>query len=107
MALRLGRAFVITKGGGHWATGALTMATARPYVLRMDLSPEELTFVRELVKTSRQRIHLVKWVDRDGTDRQTMLTQTEAVRLNAVAHRLAVSKGEVLRQAAHIPNAKQ
>ena len=85
---------------------ALTSPPARPFVFHMDLSPEELTFVRDLVKTARQRIHLVKWVDRDGTDRQTTLTPAEAVRLNAVAHRLAVSKGELLRQAAHIPNAK-
>lgn len=65
-----------------------------------------MTFVRDLVKTSRQRIHLVKWVDRDGTERQTTLTQAEATQLNQLAHRLGVSKSEVLRQAAHIPNAK-
>jgi hypothetical protein len=45
-------------------------------------------------------------VDRDGTDRQTVLNPAEAVRLNAIAHRLGVSKNEVLRQAAHIPVAK-
>jgi hypothetical protein len=87
-------------------TGGLTLTAVRRFVLGMDLTPEEMTFVRDLVKASRQRIHPVKWLDRDGSDRQTMLTQAEAVRLNVIAHRLAVSKGELLRQAAHVPNAK-
>ena len=72
----------------------------------MNLSPEEMTFARDLVKTSRQRIHHVKWVDRDGTDRLTALNPAEATQLNRLAHRLGVSKGEFLRQVAHIPNAK-
>ena len=91
---------------GKRCLAALTSSRAPPFVLRMNLSPEEMTFVRDLVKTSRQRIHHVKWTDRDGTDRQTALTQAEATQLNFLAHRLAVSKGELLRQAAHIPNAK-
>jgi len=72
----------------------------------MDLPDDEQAFLRDLVKASRQKIHLVKWVDRDGTDRQTVLTQAEVVRLNAIAQRLGTSKSEVLRQAAHIPVAK-
>ena len=72
----------------------------------MNLSDDEQAFLRDLVKASRQKIHLVKWVDRDGTDRQTVLTQAEVVRLNALAHRLGTSKSEVLRQAAHIPVTK-
>ncbi len=72
----------------------------------MNLDPEETAFARDLVKTARQRIHLVKWIDRDGTDRHTALTQAEATRLNILAHRLGVSKSELLRQAAHIPNTK-
>lgn len=72
----------------------------------MDFLEDELPFLRDLVKTSRQKIHVVKWVDRDGTDRQTVLNQAEAVKLNTIAARLKVSKQEVLRQAAHIPVAK-
>jgi hypothetical protein len=75
-------------------------------VRTMDLPDDEQAFLRDLVKGSRQKIHLVKWVDRDGTDRQTVLTPAEAVRLNAIAQRLGTSKNEVLRQAAHIPVAK-
>ena len=81
---------------------------ARPGQLEgvMDLPVDEQTFLRDLVKASRQKIHAVKWVDRDGTDRQTTLTQAEVVRLNTIADRLKTSKAEVLRQAAHIPVAK-
>ena len=69
----------------------------------MDLPDDEQAFLRDLVKTSRQKIHHVKWVDRDGSDRLTTLTQAEAARLNAIAHRLHISKVELLREAAHIP----
>ena len=72
----------------------------------MDIPDDEQAFLRELVKASRQKLHHVKWVDRDGTDRQTALTQTEVVRLNAIAQRLGTSKSEVLRRAAHIPVSK-
>jgi len=75
-------------------------------VRTMDLPDDEQAFLRDLVKASRQKIHHVKWVDRDGTDRQTVLTPAEAGRLNAIAQRLGTSKTEVLRQAAHIPVAK-
>ena len=73
----------------------------------MDLPDDEQAFLRDLIKVSRQKIHFVKWVDRDGTDRQTTLTQAEVVRLNTIAARLKISKNELLRQAAHIPVAKQ
>src|SRR5258708_7838899 len=69
----------------------------------MDLPEDELAFLRALVKAARQKTHHVKWVDRDGTDRQSTLTQVEVVRLNVIAQRLGTSKSEVLRQAAHIP----
>ena len=72
----------------------------------MDLPEDEQAFLRDLVKASRQRIHAVKWVDRDGSDRQTTLTQAEVVRLNTIATKLCTSKSEVLRRAAHIPVAK-
>jgi hypothetical protein len=45
----------------------------------------------------------VKWIDRDGSDRVTVLTQSEVVRLNALAQRLGMAKGEVMRRAAHVP----
>jgi hypothetical protein len=72
----------------------------------MDFSDDEKLLLRDLVKGSRQKIHVVKWTDRDGTDRQTALTSAEAARLNAIAHRLGISKPELMRQAAHIPVAK-
>jgi hypothetical protein len=69
----------------------------------MDLPDADLVFLRDLVKSSRQRLHAVAWIDRDGTHRQTTLTQAEVVRLNTLAHGLGISKGETLRRAAHIP----
>jgi hypothetical protein len=69
----------------------------------MDTPDDEPAFLRGLVKASRQKPHHVRWVDRDGTERQTALSQPEVVRLNTIASRLGVSKAEVLRRAAHIP----
>ena len=73
----------------------------------MNLPEDEQTFLRDLVKASRQKIHIVKWTDRDGSDRQTALTAAEATRVNTIAHRLGLSKPELMRQAAHIPVAKK
>ncbi len=72
----------------------------------MELADDEQTFLRDLVKASRQKTHHVKWVDRDGTPRVTALNQAEIVRLNTLAGRLRISNGELLRQAAHIPMPK-
>lgn len=72
----------------------------------MDLPVDEPVFLRDLVKASRQKVHHVKWVDRDGTERQTALSQPEVVRLNTIASREGVSKSEVLRRAAHVPVVK-
>jgi len=69
----------------------------------MDFPDDDQIFLRELVKVSRQKPHHVKWVDRDGSERITTLTQAEAVRLNRFAQRAGISKSELLRQAAHIP----
>ena len=70
----------------------------------MDTPPDdEQIFLRDLVKASRQKIHHVKWIDRDGTARQTPLSQPEVVRLNTIASRMGISKSEVLRRAAHVP----
>ena len=68
-----------------------------------DLPESELTFLRDLVKASRQKPHSVAWVDRDGTERMTVLSPAEAVQLNKIAHGLKISKSEAMRQAAHIP----
>ena len=73
---------------------------------RVNLDPDDSTFLRDLVKASRQKVHHVHWVDRDGTTRQTALTLPEITRLNQIAQRLKIAKSEVLRQAAHIPVAK-
>ena len=72
----------------------------------MNLPPDDLVLLRDLVKASRQKHHHVKWVDRDGTDRVTTFTQAEAVRLNSLAQRLGIGKAELMRQAAHLPVAK-
>jgi len=69
----------------------------------MDFPDDDQIFLRELVKVSRQKPHHVKWVDRDGSERITTLTQAETVRLNRLAQRAGISKSELLRQAAHIP----
>jgi len=72
----------------------------------MELPADDLSFLRDLVKLSRQKHHHVAWVDRDGTDRVTTFSQPEVVRLNQIAHRLRISKVELMRQAAHIPVGK-
>jgi hypothetical protein len=72
----------------------------------MILLDDEQAFLRDLVKASRQKIHFVKWVDRDGSARQTALTPAEASRLNSIAQRLGISNVELMRQGAHIPVAK-
>ena len=69
-------------------------------------APDEPTFLRDLVKASRQRPHLVNWVDRDGIGRHTALTPAEATRVATIAARERISKSEVLRRAAHIPVGK-
>ena len=69
----------------------------------INLPEDEMAFLSDLVKTSRQKPHRVDWTDRDGTERSTLLTPAEAARLNKIAHGLKVSKPEVLRQAAHVP----
>ena len=88
------------------ASDLLTSCSVPTWVLRMNLAEDEHAFLRDLVKTSRQKLHHVSWIDRDGTERQTALSQAEASRLKVIAQRLKVSQSDVLRQAAHIPLAK-
>jgi hypothetical protein len=59
------------------------------------------------VKVSRQRPRHVRWVDRDGSERVTALSDSDAARLNALARQLGVSNDAVLRQAAHLPAPKR
>lgn len=68
---------------------------------------DEQIFLRDLVKVARQKVHHVKWVDRDGGQRLTVLSAAEAGRLNALAHRQGISQSELLRQAAHIKVTKE
>jgi uncharacterized protein YciI len=73
----------------------------------VDTPDSDDDFLRSLVKTSRQRPHHVKWVDRDGAERTTVLSGPESARLAAIAGRSGTSKVEVLRRAAHIPVDRQ
>lgn len=72
----------------------------------MNLPPTDQDFLRDLVKVSRQRLHHVRWTDRDGSARITTLSAADVARLNALAGQLKVGKEELLRQAAHLPAAK-
>lgn len=72
----------------------------------MNLSTEDETFLKDLVKATRQRVHQVKWTDRDGTPRLTVLNAADNTRVCDLARQLKSSPGEVLRQAAFIPVAK-
>lgn len=87
----------------------LELALPRPCAEkdRVNLPAADQDFLRDLVKTSRQRPHFVRWVDRDGTDRITTLSPADATRLESFARALGISKDAVLRQAAHLPAAKR
>jgi hypothetical protein len=73
----------------------------------MNLPEAELDFLRDLVKTSRQRPQHVRWIDRDGSDRVTTLSPADATRLNTLARALGLGREAVLRQAAHLPAQKR
>ncbi len=72
----------------------------------MDLPDDDQLFLRDLVKISRQKLHHIAWVDRDGTERVTTVSHPDIVRINKLAQRLRISKIELMRQAAHIPVGK-
>jgi hypothetical protein len=72
----------------------------------MNLAELDQVFLRDLVKVSRQKLHHVKWVDRDGTARVTTFSQSEGSRINALARSLGIGQPELMRQAAHLPVAK-
>ena len=73
----------------------------------MKLPEAEHEFLRDLVKTSRQRPHHVRWKDRDGSERITSLSEADAARLNTLARQLGTSKEAVLLEAAHLPALKR
>ena len=66
-------------------------------------SPDDDTFLRGLVKGSRQRTVHLRWTDRDGSARLTPLTSVEATRLNALARARGLSAEALLRETAHQP----
>ena len=68
-------------------------------------APDDDTFVRALVKSSRQRTIHLRWTDRDGTSRLTALTAAEASRLNSLARSRGLSAEALLRDIAHQPAA--
>lgn len=72
----------------------------------MELSEDDRQFLRDLVKGSRQRIHHLTWIDRDGSKRLTALNEAEFTRVKTLAAASKVSAAEILRQAAHVPNAR-
>lgn len=69
----------------------------------MQLPPPDLDFLRALVKTSRQRPHHVRWVDRDGTARVTTLSAEDAWRVGELARKVGVGTDALLRRAAELP----
>ena len=69
----------------------------------MHLPTADLDFLRGLVKTTRQRSHHVRWVDRDGTPRITTLLSEEAKRVGELARQLGVAHDVLLRRAAELP----
>jgi hypothetical protein len=73
----------------------------------MNLPEADLNFLRDLVKTSRQRPQHVRWVDRDGSERITTLSQADAARLNALDRTLGLGREATLRQAAHLSAQKR
>ncbi len=68
-----------------------------------NLGDDEQNFLKDLVKAARQRTTQVKWTDRDGTSKTSMLTQAEATRLTAIARQLKTSQAEVMRKACFLP----
>lgn len=69
----------------------------------MNLPPDDLEFLRALVKTTRQRPQHVRWVDRDGTARVTTLSAEDAKRIHELARQMGVANDVLLRRAAELP----
>ena len=73
----------------------------------MDLPTDDETFLRSLIKSSRQHTVHLKWADRDGSARLTALTPAEATRVNRLARAADLSAEAFLRSAAHLSAATQ
>jgi capsid protein len=71
----------------------------------MQFAPDDDTFLRALVKSSRQRTVHIKWTDRDGTARVTTLLPAEATRVNTLARAARISAEALLCEAARLPAA--
>lgn len=69
----------------------------------MQFEEADRDFLRTLVKTARQRPSHVKWVDRDGRARVTVLSAEEEARLEALARKAGVGKEALMREAAAMP----
>lgn len=69
----------------------------------MNLPTADLDFLRTLVKSARQRPHILRWVDRDGTSRVTTLSAEESKRVGELARQLGVANEVLLRRAAELP----
>jgi hypothetical protein len=85
----------------------LNRTPAANEIARMNLPEADQGFLRDLVKSARQRPQTVRWVDRDGSDRVTTLSAPDAARLDTLARQLGLSREAVLREAAHLPVAKR
>jgi len=64
---------------------------------------DDAAFLSAVVKAARQRVHHVRWTDRDGTARVSALTAAEFARLEALARTARQSPADVLRAAAFVP----
>ena len=82
-------------------------ASPTPASLGAPAPLDDETFVRALVKSSRQRVVHLRWTDRDGTARLTALTSAEATRLQGLARARGQANAEaLLRATAHQPAGK-
>lgn len=77
--------------------------TAVPPSSTITAAGDDEAFLRGLIKTSRQRTVHLKWTDRDGTARLTVLTPAEATRVNTLARARRLSAEALLRDVAHQP----
>ncbi len=68
------------------------------------LSEDEQNFLKDLVKSARQRSTQIRWTDRDGTSKTTVLNKAETERLTLIARKLKVSQAEVMNKAAFLPS---
>ncbi len=68
-----------------------------------NISDDDQNFLKDLVKAARQRNTQIRWTDRDGTSKTTVLNKAETERLTLIARQLKLSQAEVLRKASFLP----